>query len=96
MDSYDNDPIDRKKIGKYFPEIFNAFSHTEAGKHSFIMNIKNNYAYWSTDSVDYFGLDGIRIYNPIEKWEPTLLRMTEKNFLKICGGCFQGSCLSIT
>ena len=44
MDSYDNDPIDRKKIGKYFPEIFNAFSHTEAGKHSFIMNIKNNYA----------------------------------------------------
>lgn len=90
MDSYDNDPIDRKKIGKYFPEIFNAFSHTEAGKHSFIMNIKNNYAYWSTDSVDYFGLDGIRIYNPIEKWAANIDPHDRERFFENMRRLFSG------
>ncbi|MGP1613262.1 MAG: sensor domain-containing phosphodiesterase [Catonella sp.] len=70
-DKYDNfkeDPIDRGKIGEYFSSIFDVFSHTANGKYVFIMNIPNNYAYWSSEAVSYFGLPSNRMYNPIEVW----------------------------
>ena len=40
-ENYRNDPINREDIGKYFPEIFDVFSHKADGKYAFIMNIKN-------------------------------------------------------
>ena len=57
-DNYREDPINREEVGKYFPEIFDVFSHTADGKYVFIMNIKNNYSYWSDETVEYFGLPG--------------------------------------
>ena len=65
---YKEDPIDRENIGKYFPQIFDVFSYTAEGKYVFIMNIDSNYAYWSDDTVEYFGLSGNRIYNPVVEW----------------------------
>ena len=41
--NYSGDPIDREKIGEYFPEIFEVFSHTGDGKYVFVINIKNNF-----------------------------------------------------
>ena len=65
-DNYREDPIDRKEVGKYFPEIFDVFSNTVGGKYVFIMNVKNNYAYWPDEAVKYFGLPGNRVFNPVE------------------------------
>lgn len=67
-DNYREDPIDREEVGKYFPEIFDVFSHTADGKYVFIMNIKNNYSYWSDETVEYFGLPGNGIYDPVKVW----------------------------
>ena len=67
-DNYREDPIDREEVGKYFPEIFDVFSHTADGKYVFIMNIKNNYSYWSDETVEYFGLPGNGIFDPVKVW----------------------------
>ena len=80
MDSYDNDPISREEIGKYFYEIFDVFSHTAEGKYVFIMNIKNNYMYWSDDAVKYFGLNSNRVYNPVEEWSSKIEPHDRKKF----------------
>lgn len=80
MDNYENDPISREEIGKYFPEIFDVFSHTAEGKYIFIMNIKNNYIYWSDDTVEYFGLSSNRVYNPLEEWGSKIEPYDRKKF----------------
>lgn len=90
MDNYDNDLIDRKEIGKYFPEIFETFSNTGEGKHSFIMNVKSNFAYLSGDSVDFFGLSGNRINNPLEQWASNIDPHDQKKFFENIQYLFSG------
>lgn len=89
-DSYLNDPIDRGEIGKYFPEIFDVFSHTADGKYVFIMNIKSNFIYLSDEIVEYFGLGENRIYNPIEKWGANIEPHDREKFYQSIEDVFSG------
>lgn len=63
-----NDPIDREALAKHFPEIFDAFSHTADGKYVYLLNLLTDYSYWSDEAVEYFGLEGNRMYEATEKW----------------------------
>ena len=89
-ENYRNDPINREDIGKYFPEIFDVFSHKADGKYAFIMNIKNNYAYWSDETVEYFGLTGNRVYNPIEDWGNKIEPHDREMFFENINDVFSG------
>lgn len=89
-DNYREDPIDRKEVGKYFPEIFDVFSNTVGGKYVFIMNVKNNYAYWPDEAVKYFGLPGNRVFNPVEIWENKVHPLDKQMYLDEMKGILSG------
>ena len=89
-DAYREDPIDREEIGKYFPDIFDVFSNTDGGKYVFIMNIKSNYAYLSDETVEYFGLSGNRIFNPIEVWVSKIDPLDRQMFIDDIEGVLSG------
>ena len=89
-DIYREDPIDREEVGKYFPQIFDVFSNTAGGKYTFFINIKNDYAYWSDDTVEYFGLSGNRVFNPVKVWANKIHPLDRKMFLDNIEEVFSG------
>ena len=89
-DIYREDPIDREEVGEYFPQIFDVFSNTAGGKYTFFINIKNDYAYWSDDTVEYFGLSGNRVFNPVKVWANKIHPLDRKMFLDNIEEVFSG------
>ena len=80
-DNYNEDPIDRESVGKLFPQIFNVFSHTADGRYVFIVNVKNNYSYWSDEIVEYFDLPGNIGFKPIDIWLEKIAPCDRKMFI---------------
>ena len=88
--NYSGDPIDREKIGEYFPEIFEVFSHTGDGKYVFVINIKNNFSYWSDDAAEYFGLPANKFYDPLKIWGNRIDPHDRENFFNEIEKVFSG------
>ena len=60
--------LDDGAIAKLFPEIFDAFSYTAAGKYVYICNMENDFSYWSPEAVDFFGLPSSWMYHAGDIW----------------------------
>ncbi len=53
---------------KYFPEIFDAFSHTADGKYVYICYIPDDNSIWSKEAVEYFGLPSTHMHGAGAIW----------------------------
>ncbi|MCR5100257.1 MAG: EAL domain-containing protein [Butyrivibrio sp.] len=60
--------INPSMIAKYFPEVFDAFSHTVDGKYVYICYIPEDFSIWSKEAVEYFGLPSIYMHEAGKIW----------------------------
>ncbi len=60
--------FDTEKSSKYFPEIFDAFSHTADGKYVYICYIPEDNSIWSKEAVEYFGLPSNHMHGAGAIW----------------------------
>ncbi|MCR5546097.1 MAG: EAL domain-containing protein [Lachnospiraceae bacterium] len=82
--------LDLDALVKYFPDIFNSFSHTADGKYVFINNLQEDYSIWSKEAVEFFGLPSMEMKNAGEIWLEHVAPEDKKRYMDDVTALFNG------